>query len=204
MLENLEIIVQYGFLLDRAFDSLLIEIPLEKKKFVDVDRPALDQIIKEYQVEWLKFESKIIQAITEITALKFSERVIIVHIVKNYMGAFSDPLVVSAKYPPDLFVDILTHELIHRIFNYNVQELPIRKINLTMFPDEKNITTLNHILVHAIHKKIYLDVLNAPNRLERDMGRCEKNPAYAKAWKTVQDGGYQEIIDEFIRNTHRV
>jgi len=65
-----------------------------------------------------------------------------------------------------------------------------------VYPDH-NQRTRNHILVHAGHKHLYLNVLKEPRRLTRDIASCKDAPDYAKAWEIVEERGYQKIIDEF-------
>ena len=67
-----------------------------------------------------------------------------------------------------------------------------------LFGKEHASGTLVHIPVHAVHKAIYLDVLNAPERLERDIAGIKKNKAtdYINAWDYVDKHGYLEIIEK--------
>ena len=57
---------------------------------------------------------------------------------------------------------------------------------------------LVHIPVHAVHKAIYLDVLNEPKRLERDISnnKMHKSKDYIDAWNYVHKHGYEEIINK--------
>ena len=110
-------------------------------------------------------------------------------------------MVIGIRLEPDLFVDILTHELLHRLLTDNQSALPRNKVVdewRKLFGQNHPPVTLNHIPVHAIHKSIYLDLLKAPQRLQRDITRCQAHgdTDYVKAWEYVEKAGYQEIIEQ--------
>ena len=110
-------------------------------------------------------------------------------------------MVIGINREPDVFVDTLTHELLHRLLTDNTSA-PYE----TMLTDEwqklfgKNHTfgTLVHIPGHAVHKAIYLDILKEPKRLKRDIAENNKYNAtdYINAWDYVEKHGYKEIIKQ--------
>lgn len=57
--------------------------------------------------------------------------------------------------------------------------------------------TINHIIVHAVLKKIYLKHFNEAV-LKRDIEFSRKKPDYKKAWDIVEEIGSDTIIEEFI------
>jgi len=67
-----------------------------------------------------------------------------------------------------------------------------------MFPDEKMLIQ-NHILLHAIHKSIYLDILKDKSRLEREKQILKEIKAtdYVRSWEIVEERGHENIINEF-------
>ena len=155
-------------------------------------------ITKAYQQAWQPIETKILAGMTNILGLSFKQNIIDVY-VAPWFNAFSDPLVIGVTLEPDLFVDILTHELIHRLLTDNTT-VPDEALLLTewhqLFGEQNSFGMTVHIPVHAVHKAIYLDVLKAPERLERDVANNQKNNAtdYLNAWNYVDEHGYQEII----------
>ena len=102
---------------------------------------------------------------------------------------------------PDLFIDTLTHELTHRLLTDNTT-IPHETLLLvpwqSLFGKNHNFNMLVHIPVHAVHKAIYLDVLNEPMRLERDIANNKMYEAkdYVDAWNYVERHGYEEIISK--------
>ena len=62
-----------------------------------------------------------------------------------------------------------------------------------MFGSDLEFKTLVHIPVHAGLKALFLDTLEEPMRLERDILRLEKNPAYKAAWDYVESHDYRQI-----------
>lgn len=192
-----QIRLKYGWHLDNAFDMYLSKIT-EKQPTHTKDEVL--SIMTQYKNEWSKFESKILEAMTEILNLGFNKNIIDVYIVGNYRKAFSDPLVVSSKYDPDVFVDILTHEILHIILTDNDKKLNVSEIWKKMFPDVTDVKTLNHIVVHAVHKEIYLNKLKDESRFTRDIEGCQKFKSYKDAWDIVEKNGHLKIIEDFKKN----
>jgi hypothetical protein len=103
---------------------------------------------------------------------------------------------------PDHFVDLLTHELIHRLLTDNNKftiqgsgnDLGDRWSQL--FGSNHSFGCLIHIPVHAVHKAVYLDVIKSPERLKRDLKITKKfnQEAYVSSWKYVEDRDYKDIV----------
>ena len=154
--------------------------------------------VTEYQKAWKPVESKILTGITETLGLSFRQNIIDVYIAP-WFRAFSDPLVIGVMLEPDEFIDTLTHELLHRLLTDNTAT-PHETKFLTewqkLFGKKHSAVTVVHIPVHAVHKAIYLDVLKAPERLERDIANNKKYDAkdYVAAWEYVDKNDYKEII----------
>jgi hypothetical protein len=104
-------------------------------------------------------------------------------------------------YEPDKFIDVLTHELLHRLLTDNTTisyDTNLRRTWSELFGRDHKPATLVHIPVHAVHKAIYLDVLKEPSRFERDFAGNKKHEAvpYIEAWAYVEENGYKEIIEQ--------
>lgn len=161
----------------------------------------MQNIIKAYRREWSKFEDKILNGLWQILSVTYRKNIIDVYIAP-WFYAFSDPLVIGVTLTPNEFVDVLTHELIHVLLTDNNKvsidslESPIGDSWSKLF-GKMPFDQLVHIPVHAIHKKLYLEVLNDKSRLERDIEKVTKNKAveYIEAWNYVNSHDYNEIID---------
>lgn len=160
----------------------------------------INENIKLFKEEWKKDGRKILQGICDILELDFYRNVIPAYFVSINPRPFSDPIVIRADYQnPKNAIDALMHEIIHVLFMDNLKKTPM-SILTEMFPSETH-TTQSHVIIHAVLKYIYLDVLKEPERLERDTARSKKHSAsdYARAWEIVEEHGYKELIKEFIK-----
>ena len=164
------------------------------------DDEWMEKRVKDYQKAWRPYRQKILQGMTETIGLYFRQGIIDVYIAP-WFNAFSDPMIIGVMREPDEFIDTLTHELIHRLLTDNTtipHETKLLSEWQNLFGKNHSFSTLVHIPVHAIHKSIYLDVLDAPNRLKRDINGNKKFNAtdYVKAWDYVEKHEYKKIIDK--------
>lgn len=141
---------------------------------------------------------------TETLRLSFRQNIIDVNIAP-WFHAFSDPMVIGVMQEPDVFVDTLTHELLHRLLTDNTlipHETQLLPEWGKLFGNQNSFTLLVHIPVHAVHKAIYLDILKAPERLERDIANNKKHGSkdYEGAWDYVEKHGYNEIISQLLKS----
>jgi len=72
----------------------------------------------------------------------------------------------------------------------------------SMFGSDLEWKTLVHIPVHGGLKAIFLDTLNAPERLERDILRHQNNPDYKKAWEYVEENDYN-VINKQLKDLYK-
>lgn len=160
---------------------------------------------EEFRIEWKKHESEILTYMQETLGLEFYNPIIDVSLAPCFMGG-SDPLVLGFLYEPDEFVDTLTHELLHVLLtdnkvvsikgSYPSYDLKTEWESLFGFEDDFN--ALVHVLVHAVHKKIYLELLKEESRLTREEDKLQKNKAtsYQKAWDYVDKHGADSVIEK--------
>ncbi len=193
-----EIRIKDAWLLRENASRHLHELWGKDKTLADDD--WMEKRVADYRKAWKPFEKQILTSMTDLLDLSFRQNIIDVHIAP-WFNAFSDPMVIGVMKEPDQFVDILTHELLHRLLTDNTS-IPHETMILVewqkLFGKEHTFGTLVHIPVHAVHKAIYLDVLNAPERLERDIAGIKKIKAtdYINAWGYVDKHGYLEIIEK--------
>lgn len=162
------------------------------------DDKWIEKRVAQYQKAWKPLEQNILLGMTGLLGLSFRQNIIDVSIAP-WFNAFSDPMVIGVMQEPDVFVDTLTHELLHRLLTDNTA-IPHETLLLSewqkLFGKNHTFGTTVHIPVHAVHKAIYLDVLKAPERLERDIEANKKYDAkdYVAAWDYVEKHDYKEII----------
>lgn len=166
------------------------------------DDKWMEKRVADYITAWKPFEATILSGMTNTLGLSFHQNTIDVYIAPWFM-AFSDPMVIGVMSEPDLFVDILTHELLHRLLTDNTSVSQVTDLIepwKKLFGDQHNFNTLVHIPVHAVHKAIYLDILKAPKRLERDISNNKKHDAkdYIAAWDYVNNHDYKELVSKLI------
>jgi hypothetical protein len=193
-----EIRIKYAWLLSQKTSVHLNELWGNGKALRSDEEYRV--IVDNYIKAWKPYEKQIIESMQRITGLSFRQEIIDIYIAP-WFNAFSDPLVIGVIFKPHTFIDILTHELIHRLLTDNT-EIPYDTWLLDewhdLFGKELSDTTVVHIPVHAVHKHIYLDVLKDPKRYEDDKEANidNKATAYIKSWEYVDKNGYKEIIEK--------
>lgn len=195
-----EIKIKYNRLIDPIFVFYCQNNPeLKKLGWNDWVPPSKEEIIQRvenYKAEWAKYEEKILKGLIKITGLDFKNQIIDVHIVSGNPRQISNPLIVKSGFSPDEFVDVLTHELLHRLFTLN-------RINKEIMISKKYIeeteAVKNHIIVCALLKYVYLDILKDDSRLRKNMENSKKHRTddYTRAWNIVEKEGYIKLINEF-------
>ncbi|MGV8150320.1 MAG: hypothetical protein ACP5NV_01190 [Candidatus Woesearchaeota archaeon] len=151
------------------------------------------QYIKNAEKKWRTIEKRILKGISNSCKLLWKEN--IKCYVVGKIRPFSDPLSICIYDDINIFIDVLVHELIHQILTQNYLQ---KKKYLDVFTKryaKESLVTRNHILVHAIHKKIYMKYFNE-KRLLDDIGRCIDHD-YKRSWDIVQEYGYEKILKEW-------
>ncbi len=159
------------------------------------DDAWMEKKVAEYQDAWEPVGQNILTGMTSLLDLSFRQNIIDVY-VAPWFYAFSDPLVIGVTLNPKQFVNVLTHELLHRLFTDNNEtpaETPYEEEWYRLFGAEHSMTTLLHIPVHAAHKAIYLDILKDPVSLKEDI-KNSTDPDYRAAWLYVEQHDYREIV----------
>lgn len=190
--------------------SWLLQSDVSEKicKLNDWELPSDEQCLEwaeNYRKAWVEKESDILSAMQEFTGLEFYKNVIDVSLAANIIPK-SDPLIISFRSSADEFVDLLTHELIHVLLTDNkILTLQGQERNFelltewkSMFAGESDFTTLVHIPVYAIQKKIMLEIQKQPSRVLRDREFMSKIGAdsYVKSWDYIEANGHEVIINK--------
>lgn len=196
-----KIIIKYGKLLDPIFISYCQNSPdLKTRGWNGWIPPPQEEVVKrieDYKKEWSKYETKILKGICRVLNLSFKRNVIDVYIVSGNPRQLSAPIIIKSGFNPDEFVDSLTHELIHKLFEDNGGKIPMSIFD-EMFPGETS-SVKSHAVVHSVLKYIYLDILKDERRLERNIENSKKHSTndYLRAWEIAEKEGYIEIIKKF-------
>jgi hypothetical protein len=196
-----EIRMRYGWLLANNASVPMNKLwgkgePLESAEYYNA-------IVDKYWAAWEPYQNRILRGMQELLGIEFRQDIIDVYIAP-WFHAFSDPMVFGIKYEPDRFVDVFTHELLHRLMT-DAKQLPFDHNLLADWTNlfgEQNTVTLVHIPVHAVHKAVLLDVLNEPQRLERELEITSEWPDYKKAWDYIQAHDYRQIINDLKKIYH--
>ena len=184
-----KIIIKFNKFLDPIFTEW-IQSKSEYKDWTPPTKIELDDQILMYKREWDIYGEKILKAVCNITGLDFKRNQIDVHIVSGNPRPFSNPIVMKSRYDAMDFINTLTHELIHCLFQDNKETIGDKP----RYPHENEIVK-SHVIVHAILKYIYLDILNEPERLEKNIDNCSGSKhGYDIAWDIVEKGDYKELI----------
>jgi len=188
-----EIRIRFSFLLFEKESPLLA-------KARNIELLSSDEYINKtalYQKAWRQKQKDILRAMQEVVDLTFYKPVIDVTLAPAFIP-ISTPLIIGFSHDPDQLVDVLTHELWHILFtDNNVTPNANRKLLAhwqKLYGKDHKFRTLVHIPVHAGLKYIYLDVLNAPERLEKDKEFCKKLDGYTEAWDYVETNDYHQIL----------
>lgn len=188
---------KYSYIYDELFRSSTELHKFMKKNGRKYPEPI--EIIKfmdDVEMVWKKEGRKILEKISEISGIKWSNNKISCYIV-GFCRPMSDPLTIKKCNDITHAIDILTHELIHHMQS-NISEQKWQKwlkhIDLK-YPKE-SATTKDHIFLNAVHMALYLDFFGA-DRLMRDMWNSNFSNGYKRAWEIVEREGPDKIVRKF-------
>jgi hypothetical protein len=170
----------------------------------DAFYPAAEKIldyIREVEKKWRREERKVMVEISRTASLGWAEEKIDCFVVGR-CRAFSFPTTLQI-YEGDYqrFIDILTHELIHRIFSSKDNKKRAKRAwnYFNKKYSEESRTTRVHVVVYAVHTHLYKK-FSREHRIEENAKRVEHKPDYRRAWEIVKRDGYETIIEELKNN----
>jgi hypothetical protein len=197
-IKNPDIRIQYARLLDPFFKSLFTyQYKATTANGVD-SYPSAEEVLKkveEFKKSWQEMSSAL-TFVQQVLGLNFYQTLIDVYVVGHTQHPISSPVVISSTKTESVFVDSLTHELLHRLISDNKQKIRAREILAKLFPKETMLCR-NHIVLHAVLEKVYLEFLHQPERLSDNRARDESAVDYRRAWKIVQKQGSDAVISRF-------
>lgn len=196
-----EVRFQYAWLLADAASEPLNQLwgngePLRSPEFYL-------EIVARYRKAWKPHNNQILKAMCDVFELEFYQNTIDVF-VAPWFHAFSSPMVFGVIYKDDELVNIMTHELLHRLFTDNTtynESAKLTKVWRELYGEEHTKTTLVHIPVMAGLHAVFLDEINEPKRLKDSIAH-DTSPEYIKAWEYVEKHDYKEVIKKF-KNSYR-
>jgi hypothetical protein len=191
-----KILIGYGSFLQPMFTEYW-RAEQKDLNWQPLTRDEIFDRVKAYIKVWKPFEEKVINGLIGATNLHFAENLVSVFVISGYYGGFSDPVVISSDVPEERFVNLLSHELTHRLLTFNEEDISAGYIFDKMFSDILDAKTRNHIIVHAILQYLYIDVLNDQERLDKDIQYYKDYKGYREAWDIVLERGYKQLLDEY-------
>lgn len=185
-----KLFIQRSWLLDQAL--------ARPKKWPEPTASFFIVQVKKLRSQWAKQGPKILRSIARQSGLTWHQWEIPVY-VSYGVRPFSNPLTISLKKDINLMIDVLTHELIHRLVsepkNWRRIE-PAWERLIRQYRRELPVTQ-THIVIHAIHELVLLDLFGR-TRLDRER-RAVKLPAYRRAWEIVGQLGAKNIVQLLLR-----
>lgn len=191
-----KIIFRYSPIYDSNYrNSDIIKKKLEDKGLTYPSPKEIFHEIENIEPLWSKVESNVLKAISKISGLKWKEAKVICYVI-GHGRSFSDPLTIMLHETTDLFIDTLVHEMIHQIQIQNNELSKKWYSYIDKIYAGETVLTKNHIIVHAVHKEIYLTIFDK-KRLETDIKESGLSKDYARSWEIVEKEGHKNIINKF-------
>lgn len=167
-----------------------------------LDAKYIERALRRYEKAWRPYEQRLIHGMCELLGLEFRQSIIDIYAAPFYTS-FSDPMVIATKYTSDRAVDVITHEIIHRLLTDNIQTKDDTRYDVEwrkLFGREHSWNTVIHIPVHAVMQALFDDIIDEPRRTARDKKACQKWADYHAAWQYVDAVGYKKIIAQLKEN----
>lgn len=166
-----------------------------------------EKFIQEIEGIWKGYNKDIFEYLEKISGLNWKKREINFYVSKiSSIPPFSDPLTIPIQIESkskvfilskERFIDMFIHELIHNLLIQNKEKTEdyfIKFLSKKYF--NKSHITQSHLVVHAIHKKIFKKFFK-DERLDLEIKMNEYYPEYKRSWEIVNKEGEDKIIDDF-------
>lgn len=194
-----EIRFKHSWLLIGAiYDDIKLAYEKPNDELYKLSDGFIAESLERYGKAWRPYERKIIHGMCDILGLEFRQNIIDIYTAPFY-HSFSDPMFIATKYDDKRIIEVLTHEILHRLLTDNRQTKFETNWLIEwkqLFGDKHSKNTLIHIPVHAMIQALFDDVLKEPERAERDKQLNANYPDYHAAWQYVEKVGYQHIVDQ--------
>jgi len=180
---------------DRYRSSEIIQNILKEQNKKYPSKNKITRYISRVEKIWRKQEKKILIEIAKITNLKWKEDKIKCYVIGSGRS-FSDPLTLKIFDNLNDFIDTLTHEMIHQIQSQNRDKYQKWHKYVDETYKKETELTKRHIFLHAVHKKLYLNLFDK-KRLKRNIKRDYTKPDYKRSWEIVEKEEHDNIIKRF-------
>lgn len=197
--EEYSVTFRYSPIYDHRCHAVFDLIPTHERPYPD-EKTTVD-FMHRLEKEWRKKEQDVFRAIQEYSGTRWTVKEHVCYVV-GFGDPFSDPLTmpVFASQAPIAYVsDVLCHELIHRNFIEPAFLARWKRILVKLkksYPkDTENV--LVHILVHAMHERIFL-TLFSEERFKREKRIMSVHPDYRRAWEIVEQEGAERVMERYL------
>lgn len=188
---------RYSYIYDKIYrDSCNVKDFLDDVNKEYPSKKNILEFVSEIKNAWKINGTILLKKISKIFGLKWSEKKIVCYVV-GFSRPMSDPLTIKFCKDVNHAIDVLTHELIHRMQS-GLNDKKWRKWLSYLdskYPKESR-TAKDHVLLNAVHKKIYFDLFDN-RRFERDVENSRASKSYKRSWEIVDELGHEEIIKKF-------
>ncbi len=179
------------FVYSSIYYGKLVGHPIKEK-----DAQFAKQKTTDFEKKWALIGNKILTELSRVSSIRWSEKEIEVYVLPTNRINFSSPLTINAYLPVEDAIDVLTHELIHRLLSQPTRSKASWKGVTPLFHrymKSEGATVYVHILVHALHEHVYRKMRGLA-RMRRDRTKSKRHKDYHRAWNIVDEIGYKVVI----------
>ena len=198
--------IKVNFIWSSIYEQTIHAPSIDEEFDYKKSKEFVNSFIKEIEPLWKKIEDKIFNYCENMTDLKWKKKEIVAYVIKiSSIMPISNPLTIPIQFKSrekiftlskERFIDMMIHELIHNLFIQNEKEMKdYFNFILKKYKDE-NFNTSIHLLLHAIHKKIFIKFFKK-ERLNQEIEMNKFYPDYKRSWEIVKKEGENKIINDF-------
>ncbi|PIR45565.1 MAG: hypothetical protein COV09_00780 [Candidatus Vogelbacteria bacterium CG10_big_fil_rev_8_21_14_0_10_50_13] len=167
----------------------------DKQKIPIIPFVEVNRRLNNYKELWEKEGHLLLESLCNKLGVFYDEKTISVWVSGSIVGGYSAPIIVSSNKDMESVIDLITHELIHRLAYRNKNNWSYED-NLRSIVDDKERIVFNHVYVYALHQYLLTETIKDPKRLTREKKIAMNNPANKAAWELVEEIGYPKIIEK--------
>jgi hypothetical protein len=179
--------------------SWIYDVTLQHSRNKKAKQPSYKEFktaMSKLQKEWEKVGPKVLAEMSKVLKLKWHQRTTTCYVSWG-IRAFSDPLTINLNKKVSSMIDVIVHEMVHRLLSED-ENIPIMigswKRMMTKYNKYAPVTR-GHIPVHAVHEHLFRKMFSV-KRLNEEIEWAKKSKLYTEAWDVVKRDGYKNIIDE--------